>query len=257
MTKERKLQILGSLMENADKYTYQTSSDMERCEDDVKSFIRNVISKDSEWLERIDSIHWSVSMFSSSTPDSAFVNAWNNGKIEFLNVLASIKSEIELYDDEQPYPQLKQSVLSDKVFIVHGHHDEMKLAVASLISKLSLTPIILHEQPNKGRTIIEKFERLSEDVGFAIVLLSADDAMSDGKYRARQNVILELGYFIAKLGRENVIALYDTSSSEIEIPSDITGILYEPYDNPNGTWRLEVVQELKAANYKVDANVLT
>ena len=146
--------------------------------------------------------------------------------------------------------------MSNKIFIVHGHNNEMKLAVARTIGQLGLLPIILHEQPNKGRTIIEKFEKLSEDVSFAIVLLSADDTMSDGKYRARQNVILELGYFIAKLGRENVVALYDTST-EVEIPSDITGVLYEPYDKPDGVWRFEVIQELKAVGFNVDANVLT
>jgi len=254
MTSEHKLQILNNLIDRVEKVTYQSSSDMVRCEDDAKSFIRNAISNDSDWIKRINSIRWSLSMFTDITPDSAFANAWNNGKKDFLNVLASIKSEIEIYSDSQSISG--QRTKSNKVFIVHGHNDEIKLAVARLVSQLGLTPIILHEQPNKGRTIIEKFEKLSEDVSFAIVLLSADDTMHDGKYRVRQNVILELGYFIAKLGRENVVALYDTSK-EVEIPSDITGVLYEPYDNPNGVWRLEVIQELKAAGFDVDANILT
>jgi len=254
MTTERKLQILCNLIEQVENITYRTKSDMVRCRDDAKSFVRNAISNDSDWIKRIDSIKWSLSLFTNMTPDSAFANAWNSGKRDFLNVLASIKSEIEIYADVKP--SIKNGIKSDKVFIVHGHNNEIKLAVTSLISQLGLTPIILHEQPNKGRTIIEKFEKLSEDVSFAVVLLSADDMMQDGRYRARQNVILELGFFIAKLGRENVVALYDTAT-EIEIPSDITGVLYEPYDNPNGVWRFEVVQELKAAGFDVDANVLT
>ena len=254
MTSERKLQILNALIEQVEKVTYQSSSDMARCRDDAKSFIRNAISSNSDWIKRIDSIRWSLSMFTSSTPDSAFASAWNGGKKDFLNVLASIKSEIEIYSDSQSSSE--QGVKSNKIFIVHGHNNEIKLAVARLVSQLGLIPIILHEQPNKGRTIIEKFEKLSEDVSFAIVLLSADDIMHDGKYRARQNVILELGYFIAKLGRENVVALYDTST-EVEIPSDITGVLYEPYDNPNGVWRFEIIQELKAAGFDVDANIVT
>jgi len=131
----------------------------------------------------------------------------------------------------------------------------MKLSIVCLISQLELNPVILHEKPNKGKTIIEKFENHSENIGFAIVLLSADDIMRNGKCRARQNVILELGYFIAKLGRDNVVALYD-ASTEVELPSDITGVLYEPYDNPNGAWRYKIVQELKEAGYNVDANAL-
>lgn len=254
MTNDQKLQILDDLIERAEKATYQSKLDMTSCKDDAKSFIRNVLN-DNTWIERINSISWSLGFFTTGTPDSEFVQAWNRGKQEFLGVLNSIKSEVKLYVDANPADQQKE--ITDKVFIVHGHNETMKLAVARVISQLGLTPIILHEQPNKGRTIIEKFERLSAEVSFAIVLLSADDMTSDGKYRARQNVILELGYFIAKLGRENVIALYDSLSSDVEIPSDISGILYEPYDNPSGAWRFEVVQELKAVGFNVDANSLT
>ena len=252
MTKEQKLAILNNLIEQAEKATYQSKQSMQRCIDDSISFIRNTISDESPWIKRIISIKWHPSFV--STDNGIYLKTWNNAKANFQGVLASIMSEVELYANTAI--DRGQGIKSDKVFIVHGHNNEIKLAVARLIMQLDLTPIILHEQPNKGRTIIEKFEKLSDDVSFAIVLLSADDVMQDGKHRARQNVILELGYFIAKLGRENVVALYDTST-EVEIPSDITGVLYEPYDNPNGVWRFEVIQELKAAGFDVDANILT
>jgi len=253
MTIKEKLQILNTLIERAELATYDSDTDMIRCKDDVKSFIRNTMSKDSPWIERINSITWSTGVYYDGMLSIESVKSWENGQANLIGVLLSIKSEIELYSNVL---NNKQGIKSEKVFIVHGHNDEMKLAVARLISQLNLKPIILHEQPNKGRTIIEKFEKLSEDVSFAVVLLSADDVMQDGKFRVRQNVILELGYFIAKLGRENVVALYDIST-EVEIPSDITGVLYEPYDNSNGIWRFEVVQELKAAGFDVDANALT
>jgi len=257
MTKEEKLIIIDKIILTASSIDYSNGDLMTQCEDDAKSFVRNVIAKDSDWIKRINAIRWSVGIFTSSTPDSAFVNAWNSGKQEFVGVLNSIKTEVELYSNIDPSENcISDKLKSDKIFIVHGKNDAMKLAVARVITQLNLNPIILHEQPNKGRTIIEKFERLSANISFAIVLLSADDLMSDGKHRARQNVILELGYFIAKLGRENVIALYDTSSNEIEIPSDITGVLYEPYDKPDGAWQFELVQELQAAGFPVDANSL-
>ena len=50
----------------------------------------------------------------------------------------------------------------------------MKLAVARTLEKLGLDAIILHEQPNLGKTIIEKFSDHA-DVSFAVVLLSPDD----------------------------------------------------------------------------------
>jgi hypothetical protein len=95
-----------------------------------------------------------------------------------------------------------------KVFIVHGHNELMKQSVARLIEKIGLEAVILHEQPNQGLTVIEKFISNSS-VDFAIVLLSADDiaynaqsGQQSAKHRARQNVIFELGYFIGKTWEE-------------------------------------------------------
>lgn len=148
---------------------------------------------------------------------------------------------------------------SRKIFIVHGHDEEMKQTVARTVEKLDLKPIILHEQANGGKTIIEKFETNSNDLSFAIILLSPDDKGCTAnsfpraaKFRARQNVILELGYFIGKLGRDRVFVL-NKNSSNFELPSDIFGVLYTPYDI---NWKFELVKELKACGYDVDANKL-
>ncbi|WP_052735114.1 TIR domain-containing protein [Methanosarcina mazei] len=107
-------------------------------------------------------------------------------------------------------------VQSNQIFVVHGHDEEMKQAVARTLEKLDLKPIILHEQVNLGKTIIEKFESCSENVSFAIVLLSPDDigynkdqSPGSAMFRARQNVILELGYFMGKLGRKNVFVFIE------------------------------------------------
>ncbi|MDR0946348.1 MAG: nucleotide-binding protein [Ruminococcus sp.] len=188
-----------------------------------------------------------ITQWSANVPYDIVIN--NSARTYF-----EMEPEYERSNSDNIIPTSNNRI-QKKIFIVHGHDDTMKFAVKDVITSLKLTPIILHEQPNKGRTIIEKFEQLSEDVGFAIVLLSADDEMKDGKFRARQNVILELGYFVAKLGRDRVVALYDTSK-EVDIPSDISGVLYEPYDNPNGAWKNEIVQELKAAGYNVSADDL-
>ncbi len=159
-----------------------------------------------------------------------------------------------------PAPQTRDAVQaaeerpleSNKVFIVHGHDDELKAAAARLVSQCGLDPIILHEQPNKGRTIIEKFSDFS-DVGFAIVLLSADDELKDGSCRARQNVILELGYFLGKLGRTRVAVLYQNADG-FDIPSDFAGVIYTEYDG--GGWRFAIAKELKAAGFDIDLNRL-
>ena len=115
--------------------------------------------------------------------------------------------------------------------------------------------MVLHEQPNEGRTIIEKFEDFTH-VGFAVVLLTPDDTgrlqddVGDFKPRARQNVIFEFGYFIGKLGRGRVCALV---KGDVERPSDYDGVLYIPLDDSGG-WEMRLIQELKSAGYDIDAN---
>jgi predicted nucleotide-binding protein len=139
------------------------------------------------------------------------------------------------------------------VFVVHGHDDAAKEAVARLIDRLGLRAVILHEQPNLSRTIIEKLERHSA-VCFAVVILTPDDVgwpvtdSSRAKHRARQNVILELGYFMGKLGRDKVCALH---KGDLELPSDVHGVLYMPMD-PNRAWKLNLAKEMRAAGVEVD-----
>lgn len=146
---------------------------------------------------------------------------------------------------------------SDRVFVVHGHDEAMKERVARTIFRLKLKPIILHEQPNRGRTIIEKFEEEASDIGFAVVLLSPDDeGQRRGedalRPRARQNVVLELGFFYGQLGRGRVFALY-RDMEDFDLPSDISGVIYVPFDKA-GAWKMDLYRELKDNGYTVNAD---
>ncbi|MEW6010348.1 MAG: nucleotide-binding protein [Euryarchaeota archaeon] len=176
-------------------------------------------------------------------------------KSKLLKILLDILYQLKLGENIDINSNLNHN---NKMFIVHGHDDEMKLTVARTIEKLGLAPIILHEQPNKGRTIIEKFFD-SSDVSFAVVLLSPDDmgyskkqGSENTKSRARQNVILELGFFLGKLGRERVFVLYKNDKN-FEIPSDYDGVLYIQYDDDD-VWKNKLLMELKACGYDIDAN---
>lgn len=150
-----------------------------------------------------------------------------------------------------------QPQLSRRVFLVHGHHDGLLHEVARFLEKLNLQPVILREQPNAGRTIIEKFVDFA-DVGYAVVLLTPDDrggtvkqAVEDQRPRARQNVILELGYFLGRLSRNRVTALY---TGDVEIPSDYSGVAFVGVDD-RGAWRLELARELKASGLEINMNL--
>lgn len=144
---------------------------------------------------------------------------------------------------------------SNKIFIVHGHDDYARETVARFLEKLGFNAIILHEQASQGRTIIEKVEAESDD-GFAVVLLTPDDqGCANGgtpEPRARQNVILELGYFIGRLGRSRVCAL---KRGSVDIPSDFTGVVWTEMDAANG-WRSSLAKELAAAGYDIDWNTV-
>ena len=138
---------------------------------------------------------------------------------------------------------------TNKVFIVHGHDNALKNEVARFIEKLGLEAIILHEQANKGKTIIEKIEHYS-DVSFGIVLYTPCDIGGKTKEnlqpRARQNVVFEHGYLVGKIGRKNVIALV---KDKVEKPSDISGIVYiDISDN----WKLDLAKEMKELGYSID-----
>lgn len=193
---------------------------------------------------------------------SEYYDYWVNGYSKFEKLMTTILEELKIDQTAIDTTARKEpgGSYSNKVFIVHGHDVEMKEAVARILERLELEPIILHEQPNKGRTIIEKFTDHS-DVGFAIVLLSPDDLgctardyPDDIKHRARQNVILELGFFLGKLGRSNVLPLYKrVEGKDFELPSDYDGVIYTEYDKSDA-WHGKLVKELRASGYKVDAN---
>ena len=174
-----------------------------------------------------------------------------------ISQLKVFKEKIQnLWETSESETSVKSiNKLGRDVFIVHGHDKATKEAVARFIEKLGLNPIILHEQPNEGRTIIEKFEDHSK-VGFAIIIITPDDIggprtkTGKQKPRARQNVIFELGYFIGKLERSRVCALYVEG---VEMPSDYDGVLYIPLDSQDA-WQLRLAREIKQAGLPVDLN---
>jgi hypothetical protein len=142
-----------------------------------------------------------------------------------------------------------------EVFVVHGHDHGRMQALARFLERVGLNPVILHERASRGATIVEKLEKHT-DVAFAVVLLTPDDVGSiatDQKNlrpRARQNVVLELGYFMGRLGRKRTCALVVEG---VEIPSDYSGVVYIPIDSSDA-WKFLLARELRAAGLPIDMN---
>ena len=169
---------------------------------------------------------------------------------EYVASNSKIEPELKTHDANT----VAQS--SRKVFVVHGHDDHAKEMMARFLEKNDFEAIVLHEQASGNKTIIEKIEHYA-DVGFAIILLTPDDMgkskdADNYQPRARQNVILELGYFMGKLGRNRVCAF---KSGDLEIPTDFSGVIWNQLDNA-GAWKQILSKELSEAGYDLDSNKL-
>jgi hypothetical protein len=175
-----------------------------------------------------------------------------------LRRLGSIRDRLSLWTDDQ---EEETAVLSSvdpngPIFVVHGHDEAaLSTAVRVLDRATDRDVVVLRDEPNSGRTLIEKFEHHAAAAAFAVVLVTGDDvggpkaaAREDLQGRARQNVVFELGFFFGKLGRERVVVLLQEG---VEQPSDIAGLVYYPID-PGGAWKTALCRELDAAGVKVD-----
>lgn len=231
-----------------------SDADFEAWHTKTERFLIKLYGKNSLEHNKFKNTSFSLMVWTSSTTRLDAVKACIEDlkvtKAVFLTYLEEMEEETDavvVQKDSAVIPTY------DKLFIVHGHDGELKQAVARIIEKQGIEAIILSEQANKGRTIIEKFEDYT-DVGGAICLFTADDygrAKKDeaDNTRARQNVVLETGYFMGKLGRDHVVLLADKG---IEMPSDLSGVVY----TDTGKWEIDLLKELKAIGYNVDFNKL-
>jgi len=215
---------------------------------DTQVFEWAVYSRHTDWhnLREVEESH-------GSDPQESL-----RGRIEKqIKFFESLVERLDLHPRASSAVTRRTSVGgSTKIFIVHGHDKAVKESTIRFVDKLGLTPVVFDETPNKGRTIIEKFEDLAADVVFAIVLFTPDDVGGQARrstkpqQRARQNVVFELGFFVGTLGRDRVCLLH---KADTEIPSDLHGVLYVPLDEHEG-WHVRLAREMKAAALSFDFN---
>jgi predicted nucleotide-binding protein len=181
-----------------------------------------------------------------------------------INTLRSMRERLEFAEapttEQARGAESEAGALPRRVFVVHGRDEALCDEVAQVLERLDLEALILMKQPGRGQTLIEKFEAGALKVGFAVVLFTPDDfgrgpdesEWPEQPNRARQNVVLELGYFMGRLGRPRVAALYHPGT---EVPSDIHGLAYIELDE-SGVWRHRLAEELRAEGYEIDINQL-
>jgi predicted nucleotide-binding protein len=241
----------------------RNSPEFETWEGNIKLLLANFYGLPSPADTEFRSIWFSPGMYHAGQPESDFINAREEGLSAADGFLRSRIEELEEELGEvvdlqaSNAPERGKALVSNskRVFIVHGQDAGTKETVARFVSKLGLDPIILHELPDKGRTIIEKFEDHSADVACAVVILTPDDHVVSNspipEGRARQNVVLELGFFIGVLGRHRTFAL---KMLDLTLPSDMQGVIY--IDLGLSDWQVKLAREFRAIGLEFDTSKL-
>ena len=246
---QNKLRKLYNEIDELNNKDSSSDSDFKAWKTDVQLCLSGLYGENSIQFKNFNSRHFSPMVIGGNTD-------WHK---PYVRDLETTKKEFERYicdfEEEGINTNMgKNRTSNNKVFIVHGHDGELKEKVARRLEQQGIEAIILSEQVNRGRTIIEKLEAYS-DVNVAIILFTQDDLgvakeeKGNEKYRARQNVVFEAGYFMGYLGRENIIMIADEN---VEIPGDLSGMVYTTRDS----WEFEMLKELNAAGMKVNMNKL-
>ena len=246
---QNKLRKLYNEIDELKNKDSSSDSDFKAWKTDVQLCLSGLYGENSIQFKNFNSRHFSPMVIGGNTD-------WHK---PYVRDLETTKKEFERYicdfEEEGINTNMgKNRTSNNKVFIVHGHDGELKEKVARRLEQQGIEAIILSEQVNRGRTIIEKLEAYS-DVNVAIILFTQDnlgvakEEKGNEKYRARQNVVFEAGYFMGYLGRENIIMIADEN---VEIPGDLSGMVYTTRDS----WEFEMLKELNAAGMKVNMNKL-
>ncbi|WP_323594425.1 nucleotide-binding protein [Aliarcobacter butzleri] len=258
MTKKDALNKIKTLISQLSEIQEYPSIDFREWESRSNRYLKSIFN-DDDYYKKISKIsYYPVNItFGGHISNYEYKKAFIEGKKWVTSILKSYQEEIEEWEDtNETTSEHPNRIISNKIFIVHGHDNGAKQEVARFLEKLGLEPIILHEQASSQKTIIEKIESYAGQVGFGVVLYTACDIGGKDKdnlqSRARQNVVFEHGYLIGLLGRDKVCPLV---KGNIETPGDISGVVYTPMDD-SGSWHLPLARELKAAGYDIDSTKL-
>lgn len=194
--------------------------------------------------------------------DGAIANVYGSGKVVWQGKDSPAAARVkELLGTDQTEVaagvaghSATRVTTNNKVFIVYGHDVEAREQLELLLRRMKLEPVILQNLPVGGDTIIEKLEG-NLDVRYACVLLTPDDeghatgSPKDKRFRARQNVVLELGMFLVRLGRKRVAILH---KGNLELPSDINGLIYIQFNKRVDEVKDRLGAELQEAGFPIN-----
>lgn len=182
--------------------------------------------------------------------NGCLVNCWDKGTVSCQG--KNVKQVDAILTAETKTP-----VLNRKVFVVYGHDTNARTQLEAMLRRWDLEPLILDQLISSGQTIIEKLEEYTQQANFGIVLATPDDIgypkndETKKQYRVRQNVVLELGMLLSRIGREKVAILLSQAEA-MEKPSDIDGLIYIPFKDNVEETKLSLAREMQNNGYSLD-----
>ncbi len=186
--------------------------------------------------------------------NGCIVNCWDKGTVSFQG--KNVEQIMSILSESPALPMQNR-----KVFVVYGHDNNARTQLEAMLRRWDLEPLILDQLISSGQTIIEKLEEYTQQVNFGIVLATPDDMgypkndETKKQYRVRQNVVLELGMLLARVGREKVAILL-SQSEEMEKPSDIDGLIYIPFKGNVEETKVSLAKEMNRNGYTLDISKL-
>lgn len=188
----------------------------------------------------------------------SIINWWpNKGTLQFQgkNIDNFKKSILSILDDTDT--NSIRSNPSQKIFIVYGHDSDTLDQLELILRRADLSPYILKNESEESKTIIEALEgNIQTNCGCGIVLLTPDDygyskdkTDIDKQARARQNVILEMGMVLAAFGRQRTLIL---KKGNLEIPSDINGVLYIDFNDRVDEVKGKIANKLEKLGFNIN-----
>ena len=246
---------IGRLKEAYRNLQFDDSAGLTRLRNETRTVLIAVLGEKEakHYLDGFADLSF-YSLFGDRSDDA---RQWPEGVRKAVAVLESVEHHLRIRG-VTPSKKVPSQTDRRKAFIVHGHDHPMLHEIEAFVRRIGIQPIILKEEASRGGTVIEKFER-NADVPFAIVLLSLDDIgratsspPGSEKRRPRQNAVLEAGFFIGRLDRQNVTIVVDADhDAEAEYPSDLAGVVTIHYA-PGGDWKTRLMREFKASDIEHD-----
>jgi predicted nucleotide-binding protein len=191
------------------------------------------------------------------------VNVFDSGRLSYQGKNQSKMRAVLEGSAGSPSSSNRSSTAGSKVFVVYGHDDNARTQLEAMLLRWGYEPLILDQLPSEGQTVIEKLEKYTNDnlIGFGVVLATPDDVgYASGKEdeklsRARQNVVLELGMLLSKLGRSRVAILLK-DQADMERPSDIQGLIYIPFTDSVEETKVMLAKEMGNQGLSIDVSKL-